>query len=105
MLTRDFGFKIYKAFNYLNYCKDTEEKSKETTEDGEKTQDQKSESGDKKSSSKKNEESDTESRNKREKESKDKIKYVTAYPDLLLSFCYFDQSQCGYIFEKGKFNF
>lgn len=99
MLTRDFGFKIYKAFNYLSGC--SEEKSKETTEE-DKTQDQqKSESGDKKK--KANEDSDSDhSRTRREKDSKDKIKYVTAYPDLLLSFCYFDQSQCGYIFEKGK---
>lgn len=104
MLTRDFGFKIYKAFNYLSGC--VEEKSKETTEESDKPQDQqKPETGDKKgNSSKKNEDSDSDqSRSKREKDSKDakdKIKYVTAYPDLLLSFCYFDQTQCGYIFEK-----
>lgn len=103
MLTRDFGFKIYKSFNYLNGCSDAAEKSKEgTTEDGDKAKEpEKSESADKKGSSvKKNEDSDSDqSRTRREK---DKIKYVTAYPDLLLSFCYFDVSQCGYIFEKGK---
>lgn len=27
-------------------------------------------------------------------------KYVTAFPDLLLAFVYFDQTHCGYIFEK-----
>ena len=31
---------------------------------------------------------------------KDKLKYVTSDPDLLLSFVYFDQTHCGYIFEK-----
>uniref|UniRef100_A0A1B0CCS2 DBC1/CARP1 catalytically inactive NUDIX hydrolase domain-containing protein n=1 Tax=Lutzomyia longipalpis TaxID=7200 RepID=A0A1B0CCS2_LUTLO len=34
------------------------------------------------------------------KREKDRQKYYTAHPDLLLSFVYFDQSHCGYIFEK-----
>lgn len=106
MLTRDLGFKIYKAFNILSGINVKEEKPKETNDEGDKSEDQtKSESGDKKGSSSKknNEDSDSDqSRSRREKDSKDKIKSVTAYPDLLLSFCYFDQSQCGYIFEKGK---
>ncbi|XP_055716251.1 cell division cycle and apoptosis regulator protein 1-like isoform X2 [Phlebotomus papatasi] len=34
------------------------------------------------------------------KREKDRQKYYTAFPDLLLSFVYFDQSHCGYIFEK-----
>lgn len=40
-------------------------------------------------------------RDTKEKEKeKDRQKYYTADLDLLLSFVYFDQSQCGYIFEK-----
>lgn len=31
---------------------------------------------------------------------KERQKYVTVDPDLLLSFVYFDQTHCGYIFEK-----
>lgn len=31
---------------------------------------------------------------------KERQKYVTVNPDLLLSFVYFDQTHCGYIFEK-----
>lgn len=34
------------------------------------------------------------------KKDKDRLKYYTADPDLLLSFVYFDQTHCGYIFEK-----
>lgn len=34
------------------------------------------------------------------KKKTDRSKYYTAYPDLLLSFVYFDQTHCGYIFEK-----
>lgn len=48
-------------------------------------------------------------RSKREKADKvvekavekvERIKYFTAFPDLLLSFVYFDQTNCGYMFEK-----
>lgn len=31
---------------------------------------------------------------------KERLKYLTVDPDLLLSFVYFDQTHCGYIFEK-----
>ncbi|XP_059611989.1 cell division cycle and apoptosis regulator protein 1-like isoform X2 [Phlebotomus argentipes] len=34
------------------------------------------------------------------KREKDRQKFYTASPDLLLSFVYFDQSHCGYIYEK-----
>ena len=48
-------------------------------------------------------------RSKREKTDKvvekvvekvERVKYFTAFPDLLLSFIYFDQTNCGYMFEK-----
>lgn len=48
-------------------------------------------------------------RSKREKADKvvekavekvERVKYFTAFPDLLLSFVYFDQTNCGYMFEK-----
>lgn len=93
MLTRDFGFNIYKAFNYFNSIKSKEGSSDKAKEGAsvEKSEpnEQKSEDGAK-----------VEKTDKADKEVKEKVKLVTAYPDLLLSFCYFDQTQCGYIFEK-----
>lgn len=88
MLTRDFGFNIYKAFNYFNSIKSKEgssDKAKESVSvEKSEPNEQKSEDG-----------------TKADKEDKkEKVKFITAYPDLLLSFCYFDQTQCGYIFEK-----
>lgn len=35
-----------------------------------------------------------------DKKKKDKVKLVTIDPYLLLAFVYFDQSHCGYIFDK-----
>lgn len=36
----------------------------------------------------------------KERKKKDKLRMYTADPALLLSFVYFDQSHCGYIFDK-----
>ncbi|KAG5666090.1 putative Cell cycle and apoptosis regulator protein 2, partial [Polypedilum vanderplanki] len=55
---------------------------------------------DNKHKSKKSGDSDDQSDQSRKKDKERSIKYITAYPDLLLSFNYFDQTQCGYIFEK-----
>lgn len=95
MLTRDFGFNIYKALNYFPSIKTVtaattkeDEKTKEGTVEKSVDGDQKKKSGD-----------DSDSDQSRSK-GKDKVKLITAYPDLLFSFCYFDQNQCGYIFEK-----
>lgn len=139
MLTRDFGFNIFKAINYFPPIK-----AKEETKDDDKKKIVKEADGeamavdeksiesvekkevetevvkddvkevDKKDKKRHHEDSDDSlatksdrSRSKREKDVKDgketkvdRPKYVTAFPDLLLSFVYFDQTQCGYIFEK-----
>lgn len=136
MLTRDFGFNIFKAINYFppikakEETKDDDKKKADLKEtDGETVGDEKSnESADKKETEvevvkdeskdadkkdKKRHPEDSDdslatksdrSRSKRDKDVKDpkveRPKYVTAFPDLLLSFAYFDQTHCGYIFEK-----
>jgi LAIKA domain len=132
MLTRDFGFNIFKAINYFPAIKAKEESKddkKETkTADGEASspEEKSTESSEKKESEaeapkeddKKDkkrshpEDSDDSSmaarsdrsRSKRDKDGKEtkveRPKYITAFPDLLLSFVYFDQNHCGYMFEK-----
>lgn len=125
MLTRDFGFNIFNAINYFTPIKVKEESKddgKKKAADGEATVEG-SEAGDKKGNEaepskdegekkekKRHEDSDDSlattsdrSRSKRKdcKEVKvERPKYITAFPDLLLSFVYFDTTHCGYIFEK-----
>lgn len=137
MLTRDFGFNIFKAINYFppikakEESKDDDKKKASKEAEGEVAADEKSnESNDKKepetdpgkdADAKESDKKDKKrhhhddsddslatksdrSRSKRDKDGKEtkveRPKYVTAFPDLLLSFVYFDQSHCGYIFEK-----
>lgn len=132
MLTRDFGFNIFKAINYFppikakEESKDDDKKKEVVVElvDGEKSNEAeaKKESevevkeeikdGDKKDKKRPHADDSDDSlatrsdrsRSKRDKDGKDakveRPKYVTAFPDLLLSFTYFDQTHCGYIFEK-----
>lgn len=121
MLMRDFGFNIYKSFNYFNIntkdnkVKDDDkdkDKKKESTDaveaiavDTEKSNDatehdERKDGKDSKSRIKR-EDSGDQSDQSRRRDGKDRnAKYITAFPDLLLSFNYFDQTQCGYIFEK-----
>lgn len=129
MLTRDFGFKIFKAINFFPSIKAKEEPKdddKKKVEGEAATDDKSNESGEKKepeAEAAKEEPKETDkkdkkrhhaedsddsvttksdrSRSKRDKDAKvERPKYVTAFPDLLLSFTYFDQTHCGYIFEK-----
>lgn len=126
MLTRDFGFNIYKAINYFppvkakEESKDDDKKKEAKSSDVETVDEDKSASVEKKESEteagkddskdKKRHAEDSDdsmatksdrSRSKKDKDSKvERPKYVTAFPDLLLSFVYFDQTHCGYIFEK-----
>ena len=130
MLTRDFGFNIFKAVNYFPPIKvkeeskeekketkaaegettnATEEKSSETTEKKENESEvpKEEEKKDKKRSHPEDSDDSSmanrsdRSRSKRDKETKvERPKYVTAFPDILLSFIYFDHTHCGYIFEK-----
>lgn len=121
MLTRDFGFNIFKAVNFFPQIKSKEDskaadddKKKESSEQRDFTENSdkkdsktETESDDKKKKSTADE-SDNDNRSvsaRREvstsKDTKiEKPKYVTAFPDLLLSFVYFDVTRCGYIFEK-----
>lgn len=135
MLTRDFGFNIFKAINYFppikakEESKDDDKKKTSKEADAEVAADEKSnessdkkesegdagkddvKEGEKKDKKRHHEDSDDSlatksdlSRSKRDKDGKEtkveRPKYVTAFPDLLLSFVYFDQTHCGYIFEK-----
>lgn len=114
MLMRDFGFNIYRAFNFFHLAKPKEvikedDKKKESKADGETVDnekssdatehDEKDKAKNKKTGDKRLDDSDDQSESSRRRD-KERIKYTTAFPDLLLSFNYFDQTQCGYIFEK-----
>ncbi|XP_055630260.1 cell division cycle and apoptosis regulator protein 1-like [Toxorhynchites rutilus septentrionalis] len=126
MLTRDFGFNIYKAL-YLLPAKNEDDPKKETNKEGVKegevkktvndgkTEDtdvepKKDENDDKdkerskerdRDSRKRSRMDDTsdEDRRRREKE-KEREQVYTADRELLLSFTYFDVSHCGYVFDK-----
>lgn len=123
MLTRDFGFNIFKAINYFTPIKAKEEskdddkkKAAEASVDGSETIEKKEQEAEnskedvEKKEKKRHEDSDDSlatrsdrSRSKRKDGKEVKIerpKYITAFPDLLLSFVYFDTTHCGYIFEK-----
>lgn len=113
MLTRDFGFNIFKAINYFppvkakeetkgdDKKKDDEEKSAEKEPEAETSKSEEAEKKDKKRHEDSDDSRSNSSRSKRDKDTKvERPKYVTAFPDLLLSFVYFDQTHCGYIFEK-----
>lgn len=125
MLTRDFGFNIFKAINYFSPIKGHEESAEEKQEpkkpevegleekpnESEKKKEVESDTAkeDEKKDKKRThpEDSDDSSlatrsdRSRSKKDPKaDRPKYVTVFPDLLLSFTYFDHTHCGYIFEK-----
>uniref|UniRef100_A0A6P7GZB4 Cell division cycle and apoptosis regulator protein 1-like isoform X1 n=1 Tax=Diabrotica virgifera virgifera TaxID=50390 RepID=A0A6P7GZB4_DIAVI len=129
MLSRDFGFNIYKTLYALPEKKeekkdkkegdgkedkkddkaevkeggDNEEKATNAEEGGDATEKKEDDKKDKASNGdKKKEESDddSEKRKERERKKKEKIKLYTKDKHLLLSFVYFDQTQCGYIFDK-----
>lgn len=121
MLTRDFGFNIYKALHMLPAKKEEEKKEKEVIDldavddkkvNGDAAKDKTSEEDAKSANDKdeKDKSKDTrkrsrfddpteDDRRRREKE-KERTKFYTADRELLLSFTYFDVSHCGYIFDK-----
>lgn len=122
MLTRDFGFNIYKALHMLPAKKEEEKKEKEVIDldaaddkkvNGDAAKDKTSEEEAKSAANDKDEKDkskDTrkrsrfddpteDDRRRREKE-KERTKFYTADRELLLSFTYFDVSHCGYIFDK-----
>lgn len=125
MLTRDFGFNIYKALHMLPTRKDEEKKEKEVTIDLDDVDDKKingdgakDKSGeedttkcnndkDEKDKSKERDnrkrtrfDDPTEDDRRRREKEKDRVKFYTFDRELLLSFTYFDVSHCGYIFDK-----
>ncbi|EEZ98940.2 cell division cycle and apoptosis regulator protein 1 [Tribolium castaneum] len=120
MLMRDFGFNIYRALYELpdkikdeKKKRDDEKKSddKNKKEDEKKKDEEKSEESEKKKKDdKKSDDSeedeeydDEEGKDKKkdkEKKKKERVKMFTKDKHLLLSFIYFDQTHCGYIFDK-----
>lgn len=120
MLTRDFGFNIYKALHVLPAKKEEEKKEKEVTIDldatddkkvnGDGTKDKPSEEDAKSTNDKdeKDKSKDTRKRSRfddpteddKRRREKERTKFYTADRELLLSFTYFDVSHCGYIFDK-----
>ncbi|KAI4460282.1 cell division cycle and apoptosis regulator protein [Holotrichia oblita] len=83
-------------------CENDKKKSEnDKKKDGNKKEDKKSEQGD---SDEEDYEEEDDSRDKRksdkDKKKRDKPKMFTKDRNLLLSFVYFDQTHCGYIFEK-----
>lgn len=119
MLMRDFGFNIYKAiYNHPEKAKEVkDEKKKKEDDKKEKTGEKKGEEKAKKveemeddgedieeeEEEEKKDKTDKKSDRKstdREKKKKERTRLVTKDKNLLLSFVYFDQTHCGYIFEK-----
>ncbi|KAL1492187.1 hypothetical protein ABEB36_012671 [Hypothenemus hampei] len=127
MLVRDFGFNIFKALYGLPEKPKEEEKkkkkdkkdddkkddksgdeecktdeiaeTKKDKEDDDKKKDKDSKKDDRKSDSS-DEDDDDGRRSTKEKKKKDRVKLVTKDKHLLLSFVYFDQTHCGYLFDK-----
>ncbi|XP_053682207.1 cell division cycle and apoptosis regulator protein 1-like [Sabethes cyaneus] len=127
MLTRDFGFNIFKALHIIPAKKNDDSKKEHTTDEKEslenkingseekerekctdenlrcKDDDEKERNVDRDRDSRKRSRFDAldDDRRRKEKENvKDKVSYYTADRELLLSFVYFDVSHCGYIFDK-----
>ncbi|XP_017775351.1 PREDICTED: cell division cycle and apoptosis regulator protein 1-like [Nicrophorus vespilloides] len=116
MLMRDFGFNIYRALYELpDKPRDKEDKKANKKDDDKKRDDDDKGKDDKKNEDrksvdkKKKEENESEEDEldddedkdkKKEKKKKERVKMFTKDKHLLLSFIYFDQTHCGYIFEK-----
>lgn len=129
MLTRDFGFNIYKAICMLPTKKDEETKKEVIVVDDSKENEEKKLNGD--GTKDKEKEGEVETKTKDDKDDKEKErardkdrevrkksrfddtsdddrrrrekekeKLYTVDRELLLSFVYFDVSHCGYIFDK-----
>ncbi|XP_055525517.1 cell division cycle and apoptosis regulator protein 1-like isoform X2 [Wyeomyia smithii] len=126
MLTRDFGFNIYKALHVIPLKKNddskkehicdeknssediingNEEKNNEKSTDGElrlKNDNEKERSLEQERDLRKRSRFDSTNDEdcRRKERAKDRVSYYTADRELLLSFVYFDISHCGYIFDK-----
>lgn len=92
MLMRDAGFNIYKALHAMPVKKEREtEKEKKKSTPVEEKEVAKGSSTTTGTATADDDE---------EKKKKERKKLVTVNPELLLSFAYFDQTQCGYILNK-----
>ncbi|KAL8587387.1 hypothetical protein ACOMHN_062121 [Nucella lapillus] len=122
MLMRDFGFTIYKALAAAPLRVEEEKKKKDSKDKESKDKDKKSdeppakkkktddakkddEDGDGDQEMEDEDEKDAESvkeeEEKEKKESKrEKVKYETVDPALLLACVYYDQNHCGYLLER-----
>lgn len=104
MLMRDAGYNIYKALYGLPERREVmlEGKKKESKASAAVTSSELSEKrekgGDKKEETNKDDGGGGEG--KRSKEVKERKKQITVNPELLLSFAFFDQTQCGYVLCK-----
>ncbi|XP_066156460.1 cell division cycle and apoptosis regulator protein 1-like isoform X1 [Euwallacea fornicatus] len=109
MLTRDFGFNIFKAIYQMpEKPKEQDKKKKEEKKIEDKSGDEegktdesveKDQKRERKSDSSEDEDDDRRS-SKDSRKKKDRAKLVTKDKHLLLSFVYFDHTHCGYIFDK-----
>lgn len=85
---------------------DVKKKEDEKKDEKEKSEEKKDKDEEKKKSDKKSDESEEEEededdkRKDKEKRKKERVKLYTKDRHLLLSFVYFDQTHCGYIFDK-----
>lgn len=130
MLSRDFGFVIYKSLlaapekakeekieknekkkevtekNGSDEPESKKVKLDDKTENEEEKREKESLSNDGDNTSVKSDEKDDEKRRRREKKEERRnspeknLRYYTALPKLLLAFAYFDQNHCGYLLEK-----
>lgn len=122
MLMRDFGFNIYKAIHSQpekveekgkdeRKKKDEKDKPEKNDKNGDKQDDKKNEKKSKdeeeceeidEDDDSKDDKKDKEKRKSsdRDKKKKERTRLITKDKNLLLSFVYFDQTHCGYIFEK-----
>ncbi|KAJ8976243.1 hypothetical protein NQ317_003586 [Molorchus minor] len=130
MLIRDFGFNIFRALHELPEKEDERKRDSEKKKDDErkdesershekeKNQDEHEEKKDTKEDERKKEkreekksdeseddddgdEDDEKGKKKdKDKKKKERVKMYTSDRHLLLSFVYFDQTHCGYIFDK-----
>ncbi|XP_060523874.1 cell division cycle and apoptosis regulator protein 1-like [Cylas formicarius] len=103
MLMRDFGFNIVRALNDLPDKPKEEEKRRKRGDDKKKDEDakdQKSEDGDNKRRHSDDSGNEDDADDKKKKEQQRSQKLYTRDKRLLLSFVYFDQTHCGYIFDK-----
>ncbi|GFT00938.1 cell division cycle and apoptosis regulator protein 1 [Nephila pilipes] len=111
MMTRDFGFRIYRALAEAPEIKDDEKDKKK----GDKKEDKKERKDEKDDNRRKEECNENESdkddddsedddceddKRERKKRRKKKLQMLTHDPYLLLSFVYFDQTHCGYLLDK-----